>query len=208
MWEEGRPRRGIRSWVRQGASFSGHERNRLFVQNRENERIEFEDRSLVSGADAKADGRAFGHLDVDRDGDLDLFLVNANAPRVQFFENQLSTETHSLWVDLVGGAEEASPQNNHSNRDAVGARAVATLKGRVLHREKRAGEGFASQNTGWLHFGVGDQESIESVVVNWPSGQITEIPGPIGSGQRIRIYESSSDAPTRSNWEVVSPLLR
>ena len=73
MWEEGRPRRGIRSWVRQGASFSGHERNRLFVQSRENGVVEFEDRSLISGADSIEDGRAFVRMDADHDGDVDLF---------------------------------------------------------------------------------------------------------------------------------------
>ena len=207
MWEEGRPRRGIRSWVRQGASFSGYERNRLFVQNRKDGVVEFEDRSLISGADSVEDGRAFGLLDADRDGDVDLFLVNANAPRVQLYENQLSSDSNAVWIDLVGGAASAGSQSL-SNRDAIGARAVVSVNGRFLHREKRAGEGFASQNTGWLHFGLGDVESIDGLVVYWPSGRTTEIKSPIRSGQRIRIYESLSDSPTRSSWESVSPFLR
>ena len=83
-----------------------------------------------------------------------------------------------IWSGVQSGA---TAQEVRSNRDAVGARVVASFNGRSLHREKRAGEGFASQNTGWLHFGLGESESIDALVVHWPSGQTTEIKGPIQS---------------------------
>ena len=201
---DGDPRRGIRDWIAKGASFSGHERNRLFIQGMQGDTIAFRDESLVSGADSRADGRAFAELDWDWDGDVDLVLINANAPRVQLFENQLKTDMSgaSLWVDLQG-ASKTDSASAASNRDAVGARVVLRNKSGLQVAEKRAGEGFAAQNTAWLHFGLGVDSHVEGLTVYWPSGRKTEIDGPLQAGHRIRIYEDSSDSPTLSSLERI-----
>jgi hypothetical protein len=197
------PRSGIRYWVDQGASFSGHERNRFFVQLEGSEGLSFEDRSLVSGADALGDGRAFAKLDWDQDGDVDMVLTNANAPRVQLFENQVGASLGgALWVDLRGSAK-AGVESGKTNRDGVGARIVVHTQDGSQHAEKRAGEGFAAQNTGWLHFGLGALDSAHGLSVFWPSGRQTNVEGPLQAGSRIRIYEDLSDSPTRSNLERI-----
>ena len=67
-----------------GVSHSGHERNRLFL-NRAGE--QFVDVSGVSGLDDAADGRSFALLDFDRDGWLDIAVVNANAPLLRLYRN-------------------------------------------------------------------------------------------------------------------------
>ena len=194
-------RQGVRGWIEKGASFSGNERNRLFLQTRRGDRSSFADVSLMSGVDSAADGRAFAEMDFDWDGDVDMVVVNANAPLLQLFENVSgSKEGNAVWIDVQGAASnEAVSDALLSNRDGVGARVVIQSGDVSLSAEKRAGEGFAAQNTGWLHFGLGSQTEIDQVTVYWPSGQKTEIQGPIESGQRLRIYESSEDSPTDSN---------
>jgi len=168
----------------------------------------FEDVSLVSGADSIQDGRAFAKLDLDWDGAVDLVLANSNSPRAELYQNQHTSEHGgALWVDLVGSAREQRSEGMRTNRDAIGARVIATLEsGTVLHRERRAGEGFASQNTRWIHLGLGAHRAAESIEVRWPSGVVTRIDQPVEVNQRIRIYESSSDSPTRSNLELVGAL--
>jgi hypothetical protein len=94
-----------------GASLSGHERNRLFL-NRGGE--EFLDASGVSGLDDPADGRAFATLDYDRDGWLDIALVNSNAPWVELFRNQMGCHPgagpgRTLALRFVGGNDAAQP---------------------------------------------------------------------------------------------------
>jgi hypothetical protein len=197
------PRRGIREWIEKGASFSGHERNRLFVQQRSGRKISFSDQSLLSGADVSGDGRVFAKLDMDWDGDVDLVLSNANAPRVQLFENQHNPAAGgAIWVDLRGGAR-TDAASGASNRDGVGARVVLQTDDGPRSAEKRAGEGFAAQNTSWLHFGLGQAASANGLTVYWPSGKQTVVEGPLEVGVRIRIYEDSSDSPTRSSLERV-----
>ena len=197
------PREGLRAWVQRGASFSGHERNRVFRQIQGEEGPEFEDVSLLSGADSIQDGRAFAKLDLDWDGAVDLILANSNSPRTELFRNQHRRENGgALWIDLVGSALPVPQDPPRSNRDAVGARVVVQLEsGPALQRERRAGEGFASQNTRWIHVGLGSSKAVESIEVRWPSGKTTRLEQSIEANQRIRIYESSSDSPTRSNLE-------
>lgn len=172
------------------------------MQSEGQDGISYADRSLVSGADAVGDGRAFAKLDWDKDGDIDMVLTNANAPRVQLFENQVgSGDGGALWVDLHGSAKQGALRG--SNRDAIGARVVVRTQSGDRHAEKRAGEGFAAQNSGWLHFGLGALDSAEGLSVYWPSGKQSDVEGPLQAGSRIRIYEDSSDSPTRSSLELI-----
>lgn len=198
-------RQGVRGWIEKGASFSGNERNRLFLQTSSGLTSNFADVSLMSGVDSAADGRAFAEMDFDWDGDVDMVVVNANAPLLQLFENLSgSNEGNALWIDVQGAASTKAGSNTpSSNRDGVGARVVVQYGGVSLSAEKRAGEGFAAQNTGWLHFGLGSQTEVDQVTVYWPSGQKTQIQGPIELGQRLRVYESSEDSPTDSNLERI-----
>jgi enediyne biosynthesis protein E4 len=149
------------------------------------------------------DGRAFAQMDWDHDGDMDLVVVNANAPRVQLFENQVGAASgQALWLDLRGSGDEKAG-SDASNRDGIGARVVLRTANGPQSAEKRAGEGFASQNTGWLHFGLGSLPAGDGLMVYWPSGRESKVDEPLQAGARYRIYEDLSDSPTRSNLERV-----
>ena len=78
-----------------------------------------------------------------------------------------------------------------SNRDAVGARVDAWVGGRRQTREVILGDGYASQNTLRLHFGLGTSTSVDRLQVRWPaSGQVQTFTG-IRSNQFIQITEGS-----------------
>ena len=175
------------------------------MQRRDEGVLRYEDASLVSGADSIQDGRAFAKLDADWDGDVDLILANANAPRTEFFENQHAlADGGALWIDLEGASRSNAPESAQSNRDAIGARVIVHLDEEVaLHRERRAGEGFAAQNTLSIHVGLGQRETVKALEVWWPSGGKSVVEGPISANQRVRVYESSSDSPTLSSLELV-----
>jgi hypothetical protein len=64
--------------VREGHSWSGRERNRLFI-NAKGKR--FYDASILSGLDFPDDGRGIAVVDWDQDGRLDLWYRNRTAPR-------------------------------------------------------------------------------------------------------------------------------
>ena len=59
-----------------------------------------------------------------------------------------------------------------SNRDAIGTRVVLTAGGQSYMREVNGGNGYSSQSTTRLHFGVGSASSIDRVELRWPSGLV------------------------------------
>ena len=141
-------------------SWSGRERNRMFLSVNG---TEFVDTSSVTDTDFIQDGRALGLLDWDGDGQVDMLLRNRNAPRLRLLHNRAAPEAHWLQIQLVGGGR--------SNRDAIGAQVTAVLpEGKIL-RSLRGGEGFLSQSSKTLFFGLGKTDKVESVLVRWPDGQ-------------------------------------
>ena len=101
--------------------------------------------------------------DWDADGDLDVWVSNRTAPTVQVFENR--------WGSRVGDFIALNLQGARANRDAAGARVTILLKGEEqapLTRTVRLGEGFQSQSSKRLHFGLGKNATISSVTVRWP----------------------------------------
>lgn len=183
------PRSGTRQLVAQGASFSGHERNHLFVQRMVDGKRSFEDLSLQSGMDSEADGRAFAWLDYDRDGRRDVVLTNANFPRLELYRNQLETNHHWVGFDLEGGNRSPSASVGWSSRDAIGATLRVGIGDRIEVLEKRLGEGFAAQNGGVLLLGLGDAQQVSWVEVQWPGGRQARYEGPWKAGQVLRFYE-------------------
>jgi thiol-disulfide isomerase/thioredoxin len=180
-------------------SFSGHERNRLFLSNSGKQ---FTDVSLLSGMDSEADGRVFAMTDFDRDGDTDIAVVNSNAPFFQFFVNQTgaasknNSANYFVAVQLVGG-NSAAATSNWSNRDGIGARICVTTCDRKIYRSHHCGEGLAAQNSSVHIVGCGQDRSIERVVVDWPSGRKTEVTN-VAFGQLLRIYENPDQSPQKS----------
>ena len=180
-------------------SISGHERNHLFV-SRAGE--QFADISGVSGLDHVGDSRVFALLDYDRDGWQDVALINANAPLLQLFRNQIGASTIEgepsrgvIALRFVGGNDAAVATERWSTRDGYGALATLDLGDLVTRREHRAGEGFAAQNSATMIVGVGTRHLIPSVGVRWPSGKVQET-ADVPAGVLLTIYENTAQSPT------------
>jgi hypothetical protein len=62
-----------------------------------------------------------------------------------------------------------------SNRNGIGARIEIYGAWGVQVRELRAGQSFSPMNTLSVHFGLGQADSIDKLVVRWPGGTVTEI---------------------------------
>ena len=108
------------------------------------------------------DGRAVAKSDWNNDGAIDLILRNRNAPRLRVLQNNL---LHNNWlqVRLVGNGITV-------NRDGIGTKVVATI-GDSQHMEVlTAGDGYLSQSSKMLYFGMADAKSVDKLEVTWPDG--------------------------------------
>ncbi len=144
--------------IRADGSFSGHERNKFYVNDGDGR---FSDASGVSGIDFPHDGRAFAVFDYDHDGDLDLVLKNRSQPQLQLLRNDGANGRASVRLRLEG---------RQSNRNGVGARVEVHTDKATRHRTVTLGSGYLSQHSRTLHFGLDGLGEIERVVIRWPSG--------------------------------------
>lgn len=182
-------------------SFSGKERNHLF-QNTEGR--EFHDVSGISGIDTPQDGRTFAVWDYDRDGWQDIALLNINTPVLSLYRNQQSSsgnDRNMIAVKLIGGNREAAPSTQFSSRDGFGARVKVNLSDRSLTRQHRCGEGLAAQNSRYLFFGIGENDSVESIEVRWPSGNTQRLEN-VAAGQLATVFEDVAESPDGSGFAV------
>ena len=119
---------------------------------------------VVTGDLVTSGGSSFGCslADMDRDGDLDVFVANTNNENDFLFRND-GPAGHWLTLRLRGNV----------NRSAIGARVRlrATIGGvpRWMMQEVMPQSGYNSQNPE-LHFGLGDATSADSIDVRWPNG--------------------------------------
>lgn len=151
--------------MHQGYSWSGHERKVCLLNGRDGA---FATVSSISGLDFDDDGRSAAVCDWDEDGRLDLWLKNRSGPQLRFMRNDGRSNEHFLSLRLYGKT---------SNRDAIGATAELHVAGRRLIRTVTCGDGYLSQSSKWLHFGLGSDETIERLIVRWPGGSPETITG-------------------------------
>lgn len=152
--------------IRDGASLSGQERNCVFLNTRDEK---FATVSAVSGLDFADDARAPALVDWDFDGDLDLWVANRTAPMVRLLRNDNRSGNHWLALRLRGV---------QCNRDAIGARVEIHFSdgNPTVTKTLHAGEGFLAQSSKWVHFGLGNSQTIDGLVIHWPGGRRQRLP--------------------------------
>lgn len=123
----------------------------------------FEDLSATSGLECWNDGIGSAFADFDNDGDLDIALSGhpSAAGNPKLFRNNTSAGHHWIQVMLVAGG---------ANHQAIGTIARLYTADGMQTAMVSAGNGYASQNTLRLHFGLGASVVVDSLVVYWNDG--------------------------------------
>jgi hypothetical protein len=147
---------------------------------------------LASVCGTATGGSSFGgvtptavFLDYNKDGFMDVFQAPGTAQGLQSGNLHLFSNTpgannnHWLQVQLVGTV---------SNRDAVGARLVASVAGATLLRTVINGATYQGNSTLVQQFGLGTATQVDSLTIYWPSG-MTQTFTNIPSNQRMTITE-------------------
>lgn len=164
--------RALSRLLHEDRTFSGNERHCAFL-NTGGKEASFADVSALTGFGFPDDGRGLATVDWDFDGDLDVWMTNRNSPRVRFLTNHTPPGRKFIAIKLRGDGRTC-------NRDAIGARLELTLEGvtpATRIRTLRCGEGFLSQSSNWVHFGIGKATGITRLVVKWPGGPAESFTG-------------------------------
>lgn len=104
-------------------------------------------------------------LDYDNDGSMDL-LVGSNQENVKLFHNELKNRGNWVTFRLKG-----SPENKVPN-DAFGSSITVYSEGKKFYRSLPGSimNARASQSTNEFHFGLGQINILDSVIIRYPNG--------------------------------------
>ena len=137
-----------------------------------------------------SNGAAFA--DLDNDGDLDYVINNIND--IAFvYENTLyragvdneGTGNNYIKIKLSGPS---------GNVGAIGAKVRLYYdSGKVQYQEQSVYRGFLSSMEGPLHFGIADNSSVDSLLVEWPDGKFSRLDRTDANRQIVIEYKSATE---------------
>lgn len=139
-----------------------------------------------------SNGAAIG--DLDNDGDLEL-VVNNLDDEAFIYENTSASRNNYLKVRLNG------PQGNSSG---IGAKVTVYSPAGLQYFENKTVRGYLSSNDPIVHFGLGKDSRVDSVVVNWNDGKVSRS-GSLDANQQleVRYANASSRSPAPSKYALV-----
>jgi enediyne biosynthesis protein E4 len=166
--------------TRQGAAYAPA-RSTLYI-NAGNGTFYTQTLSVIATDSGPSAGAAWA--DYDRDGDLDFFIVNTNSSFSALYRNEIGNANNWISIACAG---------TKSNRSGIGAkiRVVANIGGTEVRqlREISGQSAFFGQDEMRAHFGLEDAATIDSIIVEWPSGMI-DILTNVAPNQFMTITES------------------
>ncbi len=163
---------------------TGKLKNFFYLNNGEGIFTEI-DTSVITADSGWTYGCAFG--DYNNDGFLDLATANCY-DRVQ---------TNSLYKNIPNGNNwfEIECVGSISNKSAIGAKiklsATVYNKSVTQLREISSQTGHNGQNMLSAHFGLADASTIDSIIIEWPSG-IIDVYKNIQINQKLKAFENIS----------------
>ena len=167
----------------EGRSFSGNERDKLWLNGGDGTWLDLSD---LSGCDSANDGRGVIACDFDGDMDVDLFVHELQRERHALYRNELGT--------LYGGAIKLRLRATTGQYEAIGATVTVTPEdGAPAALPMSRGAGFVSCQPPELVFGLGPDADEATVHVRWPGGG--EDTYTVAAGARVTLTEGGEATP-------------
>ena len=132
-------------------------------------------------ASAVARGAAYGDYDLDGDHDL---LITENGGPARLFRCDQKGGQRSIRLELAG---------TRSNRSAIGAKVRVETTDGAQSRVVKSGSSYLSQSELPLTFGLGREDRVRRVVIEWPSGRVEDF-ADLAAGWRYRMIEGKGIA--------------
>ena len=105
-------------------------------------------------------GRGLAVGDLDNDGLMDA-VISTNDGRAYVLHNETKIRHHWITLQLVG---------TKSNRDGIGAEVRLKTAQGLQAETVTTGGSYQSSSDKRVHFGLGNEEKVESIEIRWPSG--------------------------------------
>ena len=147
----------------------------------------FRDITKRAGLVREGVGRGCAYGDYDNDGDLDILVSNNGVKneynRAWLLRNDTEPLFNYLRVKTVGV---------RSNQDGIGAQVRVTSGDSIQYQMVRTGSSYCSQSETVLTFGLGENETVAQLEIQWPSGEIDRYVQ-LRANQTIEAVEGASE---------------
>ena len=130
------------------------------------ENLIYDDVSQKMDVASLLSGRGVACGDYNNDGKLDLVVgvvtaIQEEQVHTLVYSNSMQNDYHWAKISLQGIS---------CNRDGYGAKVCLVSAGRSWIRELGSGGTYLSNNSKVIHFGLGEYDHIDSMIVTWPGG--------------------------------------
>ncbi|MGA8043606.1 MAG: CRTAC1 family protein [Terracidiphilus sp.] len=125
-------------------------------------------------------GRGLATADFLNDGTMGI-AVNCRGDSPELLRNEGGGANHWLEVLLIG---------TKSNRDGIGASLKLTAGDWAHVEQAKGGTSYMSASDPRIHFGLGGQTKVDSLVITWPSGQVDKLTN-LAADQIIAVKEGA-----------------
>ncbi|MEI6412303.1 MAG: VCBS repeat-containing protein, partial [Bacteroidota bacterium] len=123
------------------------------------------------------------YVDLDNDGDLDLVMNNADEYAFVYRNNAQEQFKHNyLKINLKG---------NIGNPIGIGAKVYVWQGGRQIYQEQNPVRGFQTSVDPIMNFGLGDKNTIDSLIVIWPTDERQVLQG-VKTNQMLELRQSDA----------------
>lgn len=138
-------------------------------------------------------GRGSVTFDYDKDGDLDLLVVNQQPrdpsygmpPQFALLLRNDAAQGNWLQIELEGVRSEAA---------GIGSRVEVVAGGKRMIRDIQGGSSHLSLNSTITHFGMAELSAADSVIIKWAAGG-TQVLTDVRANQRLTVREAVNMTP-------------
>ena len=136
------------------------------------------------GLDQTANSNGAAYADLDNDGDLDLIVNNINKPAFIYRNESQKAAKNYLKVKLQG---------ENKNTSGIGSRVVIYNNNSKQSLEQIPNRGYLSTVSNILNFGLGQEQTIDSLVIDWNSGK-RQVLLNVNANQLVTLEEKNAQA--------------